>query len=76
MEIKELFYKEIEEIKSSIKLTENRKKSVEYEISNLRKNLRRKEKAKAIYFGEKQKNPKPKIKKSENKLEEAKDGNF
>lgn len=64
MEIKELFEKGILEVQEAIKKATLEKKKIIKEIKNLRAELRRKERAKSIYFGEKIK-PKKIIEKQE-----------
>ena len=63
MENNEFFDKGIEETNSKIRIEIDKKKLVEKEIKKLKIELKRKERAKSIYFGEKKKKAKSEINK-------------
>lgn len=65
MENNEFFDKGIEETNSKIKIEIDKKKVIEKEIKKLKTELKRKERAKSIYFGEKKKKVKSEINKQE-----------
>jgi len=55
MENTEFFDAGIEEVNSSIKLVREQRKNIDKELNKLKAELKRKETAKSIYFGEKKK---------------------
>ena len=67
MENTEFFDAGIEEVNSAIKLITEQRKNIDKELNKLKAELKRKETAKALYFGEKKKIKAKKEKKPEKK---------
>ena len=70
MENTEFFDAGIEEVNSSIKLVVEQRKNIDKELNKLKAELKRKETAKALYFGEKKKIKAKKEKKVEETIQE------